>query len=54
MFTEGVQMKGTVVFVRPVIVGFDLTALLLSSQHDDNANILLPHDLPEVLYVISM
>jgi hypothetical protein len=46
-------MKMTVVVVRPVIVSFDLTTLLFGSKHDNDAYVLLPHDVPKVLMAVS-
>jgi hypothetical protein len=37
------------VLVRPVVVCLDLSTLLLSGKHDDDANILLPDNAPEIL-----
>jgi hypothetical protein len=53
VFAERVQVEVAVVLVRPIVVGLDLSAFLFSSKHDDDANILLPHDLPEILRVVS-
>jgi hypothetical protein len=53
MFAEWFQMQVTVLVLGPVVVSLDLTALLLSREHNDDTGILLPHYLPEVLCNVS-
>lgn len=39
--------------VTPVIMGLELATFRLCGEHDDDARILLPYNVPEVLYRIS-
>ena len=38
----------------PVIVRFDLAAFIFCREHDNDANVLLPYDIPKVLRLVSV
>jgi hypothetical protein len=44
-------MQVAILIAGPVIVSLELTTFLLCGKHDYDANVLLPHDTPEVLFV---
>ena len=46
-------MEVTVLPVLPVVVSFDLSAFLFSCEHYNDADVLLPDDVPEVLISVS-
>lgn len=46
---EEVEAEGTVPFLVPIVVRFDLRSFFLGRKHHDNADVLLPDDIPEVL-----
>ena len=49
VLSQLLQVQVTEMLVRPIVVCLDLTTLLLSSKHDNDANVLLPDNTPEVL-----
>lgn len=44
----------TILLARPVVMSLELAAFLLRGKHDYDTNILLPHDVPEILFRISV
>ena len=44
-----VHIDGTIVTTGPIVVGFNLPVLGFGSEHDDDTNVLLPNNSPEVL-----
>src|SRR5690242_8445173 len=46
---ELLQMQVAEVLLRPIVVCLDLSALLLGGKHDNDADVLLPDNIPEIL-----